>query len=165
MTSGRFKHSKWTGVLLLLLLGVGAASPSRAEAPGAAKAIHWIPTESEALRVARSERRPVLADFWADWCGACAELDRSVWSDPRVQAEVARFVPARLDGSEGSVALTSGRYDDAARRWGINVLPSVVLLDPRGNVLDRIVGVVTADEMRERLEAGARKCAASGTCR
>ena len=165
MTPGRFGPFRWSGALLVIAIGLAAALSTRAAAPAASQGIHWIPSESEAMRVARAERRPVLADFWADWCGACAELDRSVWGNPGVQAEIRRFVPVRLDGSEGGAALTSGRYDDAARRWGVNVLPSVVLLDPQGNVLDRIVGVVAADEMMKRLRAGERKCAASGACR
>ena len=53
--------------------------------PGAR--IEWREDFSEALAEARSTGTPFIVDFGASWCGACGELDRETFTDPRVVRE------------------------------------------------------------------------------
>jgi thiol:disulfide interchange protein DsbD len=92
-----------------------------------------------ALAAAREAHRPVLLDFSADWCAACRILDRETYADPTVIAEARRFVTIRVDAS---------RSDDAtaalAKRFDVRVLPTVVFVSSRGEVLvsPRVAGAV-----------------------
>ena len=130
------------------------APPTPARGPGP-RPFAWLHDEPAALALARAEGRPLLVDFWAEWCVACKELDRFVWSDPagpgeggplrRAEARRHRR-PPRLPGARGEV-----------RRAG---MPTVVFVDSTAAARSpaRVVGAVTADEMLQYLEAAEVAC-------
>jgi thiol:disulfide interchange protein DsbD len=144
---------KGAGVLLLvggIVYATGAADARARKVSGLA----WLHDEAAAIAQARAEGRPLLVDFWAEWCVACKELDKHVWSDPRVQAKAARFVPLKLDGTGDAPwfrALVS-KYDVAG-------MPTVVFVDARGRESPaRVVGAVSPEEMLKYLEAAEIAC-------
>jgi thiol:disulfide interchange protein DsbD len=148
--------AKGAGVALVvggIVYASGAAS-ARSRALGEHVAWRFHQDELAAIAEARAQGKPVIIDFWADWCAACKELDRNVWTDPRVQAEAGRFVAVKLDGTDGSDA-----FNALAERFGVVGLPTVVLLDARGREApDRVLGAVGAPEMISRLRAADRAC-------
>ena len=120
---------KAIGVAMLvggIVYGAGAAG-ARGAGPGAAASFTWLHSEPEAVALARAERRPVIVDFWAEWCTACKELDRTAWADPRVREEAARFVTVKVDGTESTdeVAAIHERYQ-------VQGMPTVVFIDSHG---------------------------------
>jgi thiol:disulfide interchange protein DsbD len=144
---------KGAGIALLvggIVYATGAAD-ARSKEVGA---LAWLHDEREAIALARAEGRPLLVDFWADWCVACKELDRFVWSDPRVQAKADRFVALKLDGTADSPA-----FQELVAKYGVAGMPTVVFVDGRGRESPaRVVGAVTADEMLKYLEATEIAC-------
>jgi thiol:disulfide interchange protein DsbD len=141
----------WKGLGLVLLVGgiVYGFGAARARDRAGASVPAWEHDLGAAVSIARSQGRPMIIDFWADWCVACKDLDRNVWADPRVRAEASRFVAVKLDGTDGSDA-----FDALAQRFGVVGLPTVVLLDAKGREApDRVLGAVGADEMISRLRS------------
>lgn len=147
--------SKGLGVALVLLgivYAFGSASaPSRAGTEG----IAWIrQDEALALARARAERRPVVIDFWADWCTACRELDQHAWSDPRVQAAARRFVALKMDGSQDSES-----FQRVFEKYGVLGMPTVIFIDSHGRETPaRIIGAASAEEMLKSLQATDQAC-------
>lgn len=130
--------------------GVYSATPASVIAV-AEPSVEWIWNQEDvALKRARNVRRPVLIDFWADWCPACKELDRKTFSDPRVfQLINAQTVPLKMDGSEVT--------PDVKRNWArysVIGLPTVLLLHPEtGRELMRVEAFRPPDEFLPLLKA------------
>ena len=142
------RAAKGLGVALVvggaLYASGAAAARERAHSAG----FTWLRSEAEGLALARAEGRPVIIDFWAEWCTACKELDKLAWSDPRVRAEASRFVALKADGTEATDA-----FQALADKYGVVGMPTVIFIDGRGReVRDRIIGAVDADEMLRRLQ-------------
>ena len=52
--------------------------------------------------LASSSGKPVMLDFYADWCVACKEMERYTFSDPDVQKRLADFVKLQADVTANS---------------------------------------------------------------
>jgi thiol:disulfide interchange protein DsbD len=146
----------WKALGLVLLVGgiVYGVGAGGARARAGAATFGWQHDLDAAVAQARAQGRPMIIDFWADWCTACKELDRDVWSDPRVRAEASRFVAVKIDGTVESDAFTA-----ITDKFGIIGLPTVVLLDPHGREApDRVLGAVPAEEMISKLRGVDRAC-------
>jgi thiol:disulfide interchange protein DsbD len=84
----------------------------------------------QVLARARHEGRPVMVDFFADWCAACKELDRETYPSPEVIQESGRFVTVKVDATSSNDAL-----DALMERFGIEGLPTVAFISSRGELL------------------------------
>ncbi|GAO04126.1 protein-disulfide reductase DsbD [Anaeromyxobacter sp. PSR-1] len=151
----RQRLAKGLGVALLVGgIAYAAGAAGARERARAHAGFAWLHSEAEALALAKAEGRPVIIDFWADWCTACKELDKIAWAKPEVQEEAARFVAVKLDGTDGSDA-----FNALAEKYGVVGMPTVIFIDPRGReVPDRVMGAISAGEMVQKLRAVDRAC-------
>ncbi len=147
--------AKGVGVALLVGGIVYAAGAAGVRERHRAEAFVWLNEEPTALARAKAEGRPVILDFWADWCVACKELDRSAWADPRVREEAERFLRVKVDGSDDTPA-----FQALTEKYGVVGMPTVVFIDPRGREVPlRITAAIDADEMVRWLKAVEAACA------
>ena len=58
--------------------------------------------------------RPVMLDFYADWCVSCKEMERFTFSDPRVQQRMQKMLLLQAD-------VTANTPEDAEllKRFGL----------------------------------------------
>jgi thiol:disulfide interchange protein DsbD len=126
----------------LLLAGVGrimgiglAAAPALTSGPAAPGHGNWLTDDAAGLAQAKTAGKPAVLDFWADWCGACKELDHKTWSDPEVRRELERFVAVKLD-------LTAKNEANQAKlaTYGVPGLPTVIFFDASGREMTRFFG-------------------------
>lgn len=82
--------------------------------------------------------KPVIMDFYADWCQPCIAMEEGTYPDPRVVSEMADFVAIKVD--------TQKRIDIESK-YGITYYPTVVFLDPGGKEIDRHIGYLGPEEM------------------
>lgn len=107
------------------------------------------------LATAKKEGRPVLIDFFADWCAACKELDRHTYPSSEVisQAEDGHFLTIKIDATN-----SEDRLDALMEQLGVEGLPTVAFVNPDGTVLKkpRVTGflepVPFAAEMQKALQ-------------
>lgn len=92
---------------------------------------NWNRNFQEALKTARAEGRPLLVDYWADWCVPCRHMDEQLWNTKEILAYQGKFVFVRLN-YDTSPAMSS--------RYGVEGIPSVIFLDPWGNLIGQTSG-------------------------
>ncbi len=107
------------------------------------------------LAAAQAAGRPVMLDFYADWCVSCKEMEKYTFSVPEVQKDLSGFVLLKADVTANSEA------DQALfRRFGVYGPPTTAFFGPQGRECRafRLVGYVNADEFRSHLARFAREC-------
>jgi thiol:disulfide interchange protein DsbD len=140
----------------------GAALPGLAgAAPGAeADALPFRKIAStedldRELAAAQAAGKPVMLDFYADWCVSCKEMEKYTFSVPEVQQDLAGFVLLMADVTANSEA------DQALfRRFGVYGPPTTAFFGTHGRECRpfRLVGFVKADDFRSHLARFAREC-------
>ncbi len=104
----------------------------------------------QAIARATAEGRPVLLDFYADWCVSCKEMEKYTFPDPAVQAALANTLLLQAD-------VTGVDADDQAlmQRFGIIGPPTIVFFSADGTeqTSRRIVGFKPAAEFAAHLQA------------
>jgi thiol:disulfide interchange protein DsbD len=103
----------------------------------------------QVLARARTEGKPVLIDFFADWCAACKELDRETYPSPEVIAEAERFLSIKIDATNSEDAL-----DALMDRFGVQGLPTVAFVSSSGEILrdPRVTGFLEPRPFTEQLK-------------
>ncbi|MDB4969610.1 MAG: Protein-disulfide reductase [Myxococcales bacterium] len=141
---GAFKVlRKATGIVLIVagLFGVVAWTLT-------AKPLDWTYGEKVGVAAARSAHKPVLLDFFADWCIPCKELDVKTFGKPEVADELRRFQLVKVDCSNDDDPIVNATKD----RYGASTLPTVVLLDSDGKIVTRFNKAVTPEELLPALK-------------
>jgi thioredoxin-like negative regulator of GroEL len=110
----------------------------------AAATIPWHATFEEAVTTAQRGNRPILIDFWADWCSPCKMMDAEVFANGDVAKAAEPFEAVRID-YDAKPALV--------RRYRIEAMPTFLVTDSYGNELFRYTGVVGAVAFRELLQS------------
>jgi thiol:disulfide interchange protein DsbD len=148
------------GVLMLVGAAAGGRDtiqPLRGLAPaggGAAahaqfKRIKSVADLDREIAAAGREGKPVMLDFYADWCVSCKEMERYTFPNPDVIAAMERFVLLQAD-------VTANDDEDKAlmqERFGIPGPPAMLFFDASGQELRgwRLVGFVPAHEFAAHL--------------
>lgn len=95
-----------------------------------------------------AQGKPVMLDFYADWCVSCKELEQFTFSDPRVQTALKDTVLLQVD-------VTANTADDKAllERFNLFGPPGIIFFNDKAEVETelKIVGYKNADEFLEIL--------------
>ena len=98
---------------------------------------------SAAFQELLAQDKPVLVDFYADWCGPC-----------QIQLPVIDQIAAKHAGELEVVKVNVDDQPDLAQAYGVRSIPALFLL--RGqDILDRMVGYQSEQVLEERLAAAA----------
>ena len=103
------------------------------------------------LSAARAAARPVLIDYYADWCTDCLRMERTTFSDPTVrQALAERFVLLQLDVTNAFSPETRA----LKQRFGIYGPPATLFLSADGREQRelRFYGFRSAGELLQLLD-------------
>ena len=105
--------------------------------------VSWAKDYASAQQRAAQSGKPIILFFTGKWCVPCRIMKRSVWADKQVEATVkAGFTPVMIDLDDPNAAGTVSRYRVVAT-------PTTIIIDPKGNVLDRVeVGMGKMDFLK-----------------
>ena len=96
----------------------------------------------------KASSKPVMLDFYADWCVSCKEMERYTFSDVRVQQKLAGWTLLQAD-------VTANSEDDKAllARFRLFGPPGIIFFDTKGNEQKavRVIGFQKVDEFLRNL--------------
>jgi len=165
--SGWQRFWKGFGVLALLAgaaLFIGALAGSRdplqplailrAQAASAPAATHTafqrVASVDELDQILKTATRPVMLDFYADWCISCKEMERFTFADPAVARRLEGFQLLQAD-------VTANNDADKAllKRFSLFGPPGIIFFDAAGTERKnlRVVGFQDAETFGKVLEA------------
>jgi thioredoxin 1 len=84
--------------------------------------------------------KPVLVDFWAEWCGPCKVLAPILDEVAEEVGEKAQIYKVNVDEDEG-----------LAQKYGIRGIPSMIFFK-NGEAAKTLVGVQSREEIKKTLE-------------
>ena len=153
------------GVVQVVGASLGATDPLQPLKPLAARAgaatglasaasegMHFqrVRTVEELDRTLRDAGRPVMLDFYADWCVSCKEMERFTFVDPRVRGRLDSALLLQAD-------VTANSPDDRAllKRFQLFGPPAILFFDARGQPIEsaRVIGYQPPERFLQSLQA------------
>ena len=146
------------GLLQLAGAASGGTDPlqplSHLAARGGATAAHAGPVFNVVRSVAeldnalRTSGRPVMLDFYADWCVSCKEMERFTFTDPAVQKKLAGALLLKAD-----VTANNPQDRELLKRFQLFGPPGTIFFDAQGiEVADtRVIGYQNSQRFLQTL--------------
>lgn len=107
--------------------------------------IVWQTSFSKAVALAKKSGKPIMADFFADWCGPCKAMDAYTWSDSSVIEEAKHVIPVKIN-----IDLPENR--SVQQKYKINPLPSILWINSDGTEKARNEGALGPSDMLELMQ-------------
>lgn len=160
-TSGWLKLWKGLGIMLLIhgaLLMVGAASGGNdvlrplkgvfVGGGGGAEAQHVTFQKVKSLddlqtAIAQAKGRPVMFDFYADWCVYCKQMEKNTFPEPAVRSALNDFVLLQADVTDNDAI-----DKELQKHFKVIAPPAILFFDRDGQEIEhlRLVGYMGPDE-------------------
>jgi thiol:disulfide interchange protein DsbD len=131
-----FRIFKIVFSLVLIAVAVYALIPSKSNS------VEWIGYSETVSAEYKNNGKPTIIDFYADWCIPCKELDALTFSDPKVIDDSKRFNTFKADMTKS----LSPEVESLRKKYSIVGVPTVLVIDSKGNEVNRITGFVNAEE-------------------
>ena len=133
-----------------ILRPLGSVVPASAEAPATLR-FERIKSGAELdARIAQAKGKPVMLDFYADWCTSCKEMERFTFSDAAVQARLKNTILLQAD-------VTANNADDKAllQRFQLFGPPATLFFDHQGKEQAdfRVIGYQDAPQFLQSLKS------------
>lgn len=106
--------------------------------------IAWTSDLPKALEKAKAEARPLIIEFYAEWCGWCKMLDEKTFPDLKVLEKKDEFIWVKINAEKQS---------DLAMEYNVKGFPLLVFLKSDGTEIKRINRYVTAEELRAEMDS------------
>jgi thiol:disulfide interchange protein DsbD len=101
---------------------------------------------------AKRTGKPLLLDFYADWCISCKEMEIKTFANPAVAKKMQEFILVQADVTSNSAA-----HKALLKRYGLFGPPGILLFNAAGEeqTNQRVVGFMPPDRFLPRLNAAA----------
>ncbi len=127
-------------MIAVVVLIVGRIVSSRYPVEKDVDLVHWTPA-GQATAAAMRLHRQIFYEFSAEWCGPCHQLEREVFMDPMMAAEINnRFIAVKVVDRQREDGRNIPSVQQIIDRYGVTAFPTVVIAAADGKVRERTVG-------------------------
>ncbi|MCZ7611690.1 MAG: protein-disulfide reductase DsbD [Ignavibacterium sp.] len=130
-----FRAFKTVFSVVVLALSIYLLIPSEKLEP------EWKQFSIHGYQSSLNNNERMVIDFYADWCIPCKELDALTFSDKRVIEKFDRFTVYKVDMTKNNET-----NEQLRKKFNVIGMPTVLIIDAKGNETKRITGFVNADE-------------------
>jgi thiol:disulfide interchange protein DsbD len=119
----RFSNVKKLLGICLLCGGIVYLISSAHEKEG----IKWIPYDQDIIAAKAKEKKPLILDFYADWCPPCLAMEKRVFKDPEVLRLSQNLITMRLD-----LTRRQPFQNEVLKQYGVRGVPTIIFLNREG---------------------------------
>ena len=94
---------------------------------------NWAVYSNEAVIAAQKENKPVIIDFFAEWCAACHELEEKTFSTDEFKELSRDFRLLKFDATEDNEQISQ-----VLKKYQVKGLPSVLFINRNGTLLNEL---------------------------
>lgn len=98
-------------------------------------------TDANFIKEALEADKPVLVDFYADWCGPC-----------KMMAPIIDELSEKYDGVIKIGKINTDHNPNTASQYNVMTIPTMIIYKD-GKIVDKLVGVVSKNVLTEKLDA------------
>lgn len=110
-----------------------------AQAPEEPTQIYWSNSPQMAQSLAMESRQPILAFITSENCSYCRKMEREVWTNQRIIAQVERdFIPLKLNATQ---------HRQFVAKLGVHAFPTTIVFTPEGKIIGGAPGFMPASQM------------------
>ena len=111
---------------------------------GVSNKINWQNYSDQTLELAQEQDKPMMIDFYADWCIPCKELDKLTFTDQRIIKLSREFVMIKADLTKAG----DPTVERLKKQYNIKGVPTLVFVDSENQEVPntRVFGYINADE-------------------
>ncbi len=139
-------YSKIKNIIAVIAIVMGAWMLKPA---GEIEEVKWTNlTSMESIEQSiKTGDKPVMIDFYADWCAQCKELDKYTYTDPEVVEMSNKFNNIKVDLTKENSAITD--------KFDIKGLPVVIFMNSDGKEIKelRVTGFLKPEEFMKKLNS------------
>lgn len=138
-----FKYFKNAFSVIVIAAAVYLIIPAKENSPA------WQKFTSKAYQKSLTTNKPMILDFYADWCIPCKELDAETYSNTKVIDESKRFNAYKIDMTK----TLSVETEQIRKMFKIVGMPTVIIINSKGEEIKRITGFINTNEMLKILKS------------
>ena len=110
-----------------------------------AQSVRWW-NFNRGIDAAKTRNKPIVVNFYADWCHWCKTMDRTTFADKDIVTKLNNaYIAIKIETQKDERITYMGRNynpQSFAHAMGVEGLPTVMFLDKNGAVITRLGGYI-----------------------